>query len=1422
MYAGSQLSSLPNLFERRIQYTLGKGSHVVQSFSLNNCVILLLVALPSQLATTKLNAANWHVGLAKADITPEVPVRLSGYASRTQPFSGVADRLSARVMVFSPANGTESSKRLVVVSLDSIVSTSQFTVSLSKWLDESFGIQRSQLVVCSTHSHAAPHLDGGLENLFTESLSEEERHNISDYTANLQTTVRKLVKSAIDNEVPAQIQIGTSQATFAANRRMIREGKWSGFGVQEAGAVDHRVRFFKAIASDGDILGGAFQYACHCTTLGGGFEKVSGDWAGLAAAQLEKIHPESVFLPVIGCGADSNPNPRGSYELSQQYAAQIVDAVQKLVEENNLPSLSPDVDSTFGYVAIAPEQPESQDIEKRLESTRPNERRWAEHMLATKKEMGRLPESYPMPVHCWNFGDQLSWVFLGGEVVVDYQYLIEKELSSQETWVAAYTDDVFAYVASESMRSEGGYEVDSSMIYYLQPGRWQSGTQDLILRRVREIARGENIESEALSPEEGLAAVRVPDDYVVELVAAEPLVQDPINISFASDGRVWVCEMSDYPLGSTGGGRVRWLKDTDGDGKLDESHLFIDGLDYPTSVHAWRDGVIVISAPDVFWARDTDGDGKADDRQVLLSGIHPANPQHRASGFEIGLDGWLHFGAGDGTRQLKSHLNGQTYDVHRHDVAWNPDTGEIRTTAGETQFVRARDEFGNWFGNSNSRPMYQYVIEHRYEEAGAVSGGLRHDLLEPAVAPPVLPRSQVLSRFNDLFALNRFTSACSSIVARVPGVETSDGYQVGFICEPVHNMVARIEMRPEGSHFVAERHHDDLEYDFFASTDPWSRPVRVVNAPDGSIWVVDMVRKVIEHPEWIPTAWQERINLRAGEGKGRIYRVFRKGFEPQNTWEKQVEDPENALLSNNGAIRDIALQDTLAAGSVSHGKLRAQLPTSSSEVRGAIYSCLQASGQLKEADLQRCLKDGDPRVVRIGLRLLESQKNLGSKVLEQLSTIARQSKDHATDMQWLLTVNCLELDGELAGWSQIVSRCIRDQWCLKALALTSDSSRSFAAVRSMLNALDEDGSGELTSPTLYRQQSATLKSLWEKSDASERTKYASEKFANREQFDSLTQSDLMLLSLVGQAGDQMQLKFSRAGEFFAATKSSLLDPQEQESKRLKLLQLYTSRLVPIEDQLEIAEQILQEESSGKLKLAVLNALFQVESSRVPELVIATLSDLPISLRPTACSLLLTRKSNLEILVNALENGDITRADLDPATIQSLRSHWDRDLRTRCLTVFGALTPRRELVESYLKRMNKPHATEQGKQLYVENCAACHQSSEGKVAFAPPLENLKHWTVGQWVTAILDPNQTVEPKYHQSKILTVDDRVLTGLVLQQNQDTIKLGLSDGSSKEIELAEVEQIQKSQLSLMPEGMEQKVSPEQLAELIGYLRSK
>ncbi|XZE52943.1 neutral/alkaline non-lysosomal ceramidase N-terminal domain-containing protein [Planctomycetaceae bacterium SH139] len=1388
------------------------------------------------------DSLQW-AGFSKLDITPQEPVRLSGYAVRAGLHTAVADPLSVRVLALAPAADADQAT-LLLVSIDSIGVTSKLTTATANWVQQEYGISRAQLVLSSTHSHAAPHLAGGLTNLYSVPSTPEETAATARYTQQLEETIRQAIQLAMQARQPAELSIGAATVDFPTNRRLLRSGGWVGIGEHPEGQVDQQARVLCVRSPDGTLLGATMQVACHCTTMGGGFEQVSGDWAGLAASRLEQLHRSAIFLPVIGCGADANPSPRGSYELAQRHAANLVDAVQSVLANEQRTALKAFPQARFGYAGLVPEQPSQETINQRLASDNPNERNWAEQMIKIRQQMGRLPESYPMPIHTWRFGDALTWVFLGGEVVVDYQFRLERELTTDATWVAAYCDDVFAYVASEAMRAEGGYEVDSSMIYYLQPGRWESGTQALIVRRVREIWQQPQPEEIGLPAKQALRAIQVPADFRVELVASEPLVTDPVNLAFGFDGKVWVVEMNDYPLGVPGGGRVKWLRDNDGDGQLDEATVFLDQLSYPTSVFPWRDGVLIIAAPHILFAKDTTGDGVADYQEVLLSGIAEANPQHRASGFEWGLDGWLHLGCGHGTRELISARNGETYVVNGHDVAWQPDTGELRISGGETQFVRARDAFGNWFGNSNSLPMYQFVIPQRYREQQQISGSAEHHLLTPATAPPVLPASRTVDRFNDLFAAQRFTSACSATVARVPGILSGDGQLTeAFICEPVHNLVARFVLRPDGAVFSASRHADDTNVDFFASTDVWSRPVRVANAPDGTLWVLDMTRRVIEHPEWIPTAWQQSMDLRAGSQQGRIYRVSRRDFQPTTLgpFSDEAEHLLQMLASDNGVLRDLAGQRIVElnttrradqAGIASEEGAAAELAAAVRQLidtaehpaaRASALGVLAATGWLTSNDLVSGLTQSDGRVVAGALRLAEALPQRSPQLDAAMLAVADRQLGPQVDLQWVLTIIGMpELDSA-AALKQIAQRHAAEPWIGKSLTLVHGETQAWSVLSAILERLQTQSWEQVGN---FSELVTPAQSLWRRSPASARLTHLESQLAIWQPASHpLRPADVLLLTLLATSPSEdavSQRAESQQTELRQRMFEALQAITSPAAMRLALLQLVGSGLFAPEQRTTLIIHLL-EDADPELRLAAIAASRRLRDAEIDQRMLSGWERFTLGERQQAAAALLSHQAGVLRLLAALEQGVIRKQTLDLVTIRQLRDNFDRVVRSRAIAVLGQPTPRSQVVQQFLAEMNSPprKASDQGAQLFLQHCAVCHDATGGQ-PIGPVINNLAHWTNEQWVKAIMDPNETVEPKYHQASLLTHDGRVLVGMIESQDERTIQLATADGKHQTFPAAEIESVEPSLVSLMPEGFEEKLTPAQLAELIAYLRSR
>ncbi len=1388
------------------------------------------------------------VGFAKREITPPVPVRLSGYSDRSEAFDRVRDPLFVRVMVIG-----EGEKTCVAISIESLAVTGDQTAKIAKRLSDDFKVDRARIVVASTHSHAAPHPSGAIGNLYRQPLSEAEQRDLAVYTSQIHVAAIDCVGEAMAKRQPARLYVGESKADFAVNRRVLTDGLWSGFGVAPDGPTDRRVKVMLARDGDGQVLGAMFQYACHCTTLGPDFNELTGDWAGLAAGELETEMPQAIFVPIIGCGGDANPEPRGDYEYAVAHGQEISNAIRDVLSAKDLQSLNGPPSAKFGYAGLSAELPSRDELSEIVDndSEPPVRRNWASSMLATWDAKGRLPESYPAPIHTWTFGDALVCVFLGGEVVVDYQIRLESELRASlpvtEVWVAAYCDDCFAYVASERMRAEGGYEVDASMLYYLQPGRWQSGTEDLVVRRVHEIQRSDAVDSRPLSPQNSLNSIQVPDGFDVTLVAFEPLVQDPINLAFDADGSVWVVEMGDYPLGNASGGRVKHLRDADGDGVLDTASVFIDSLNYPTSVMPWRDGVIVIAAPEVILFRDTDGDDIADDRETLLAGIGESNPQHRASGFDYGLDGWLYLGAGEGTREIVSHRTGKAIDVNHGDVRWNPDTGELEKLSGQTQFVRSRDRFGRWFGNSNSLPLFHYRINEAAIAERNRQVQASRLVLQPGVAPPVYPSSRTVDRFNDLFAKDRFTSACSSIIVRGQGLGIAM-QDAALVCEPVHNLVARFQLESDHESVSGKRFAEDesAKRDFVTSTDTWFRPVRATEAPDGSIWIVDMLRRVIEHPEWIPDAWQQQMDVRAGEDAGRIYRVSVKRDVTRMPLLKTASEAVlvETLAGSNAVRRDLAMQQILWRGNQAiQESLRDRMHASpAAEIRLQLFGTLLAGGWHRDDDWAFMLDDPEPLAAAwvlnaAGRQMAKPNPTLGAeqivesirKRLDQRVSEPQTSELEAYCFQSLLTLVDLELaesdQGKfVAVTGQLLERYGDSQWAIEALSLAQPRQAEWV-LPMLLARIDAAVAADIADED-WNVFAECVRTLWKQCSPAAKKNAFVHRGGVTHPASELPSSQLML---VLAALDDSVADADLEERLVSIVQQSRLDMRSSQSPintRVRAARLLGSRLISKLDQIDDLKQLLSIDQPGLIRAAALSAAYRVNEAETADLLLAAWPHFLPDERRIAGATLLQRPSWTRKLVQAMLDEKLRVSDLDASTINALSNYEDYGVMKSFGTLITRPTrgERKTLIDRYVSEISLASERDiaAGERLYQENCRVCHESTGELAAIGPALANLKPWENVQWVTAILDPSANVEPKYLQYQAVTVSGQTFSGMVMNESSDSVQMGLADGRRIEIPRADIETMRASGVSLMPDAMETKLTPQQLADVIAWLQSR
>jgi len=420
----------------------------------------------------------WKAGAAKVKITPEKLMWMSGYGSRTSPAEGTLIDLWAKALVLEDPTG----RRAALVTLDLVGIHRDLSLVVRDALTEKYGLQRSQVAIACSHTHCGPVVGHNLMAMYL--LDDTQRSLVEEYSVGLERKLVELVGEAIDNLAPCQISWGNGQATFAVNRRNNKEPdvpKLRDEG-RLVGPVDHDVPVLAFRDNEGRLTAVVFGYACHATVMS--FMQWSGDYPGFAQLNLEEVHPGAVALFWAGCGGDQNPLPRREVTHAKEYGRQLADAVERTLAGVMTP-LAGELTTVYAEVDLPFDRlPSGEELQLHSTSANRFEAQRATLLLAQLNAGHPLSPTYPYPVQLWRLGPDLLFVTLGGEVVVDYALRLKTELGRERTWVAAYTNDVMAYIPSRRVLAEGGYEGGGAMVYYGLPTIWAPEVESLIVEQV--------------------------------------------------------------------------------------------------------------------------------------------------------------------------------------------------------------------------------------------------------------------------------------------------------------------------------------------------------------------------------------------------------------------------------------------------------------------------------------------------------------------------------------------------------------------------------------------------------------------------------------------------------------------------------------------------------------------------------------------------------------------------------------------------------------------------------------------------------------------------------------------------------------------------------------------------------------------------
>lgn len=939
----------------------------------------------------------------------------------------------------------------------------------------------------------------------------------------------------------------------------------------------------------------------------------------------------------------------------------------------------------------------------------------------------------------------------------------------------------------------------------------------------------------------------------IDLIAAEPLVIDPVALAFDENRQMYVVEDRGYPDPVEGGstttlGRVALLKDTNGDGVYDKRTEFATGLTYPNGLMPWKGGVFVTCSPNIYYLKDTDNDGIADIRKVVLTGFFATQTaQIRMSHPTMGLDGWVYVTAGlnGGNVTSPEHPDRPAVSFKQTDGRFNPETFEFQVTGGKSQFGLTFDAYGRRFGCSNRHPIMHSVMEPWYlrRNANLLFNETVQNVSKVEAEASVYPVSRSVTSADFIPKLigrshaGTFTAASGLMVFNGSGLTSAHKGNI-FICESAQNLIQRQIVSPEGVSFKSKTPYEGRE--FLSSTDEWFRPVSLQHGPEGGLYLADMHRKVIDHPAYIPEEARPGLDWESGKTDGRIYRIVRKDF---------VQKKYDAVAGLSSKSKTEALTRFLASGeewerNTAHRLLlerkdktavpllkKIAVESVYPESRARAVWLLSSMESLDLLTLKKVLADKESGVREQAVLLAGS---MFIKHPELVESVIAASNDAAIRVRYnsSLVLGSMEGSQVVQALAKSAARDGADKW-FRAAVLSGIEKRMpefLAAFREQKNA----------EPVAFASVMKDLGRLFGNGASAEACRVLL-----KEVLVSNADPEWRIATMLGLAegisGRSKEFGTSPQGLLYAilgnnasgsditalnnfVDKALDLAGKQTESTRLRISATALLGYTDFERSHSALQKMMIPSTPPELLLEAISAFTRLDDPRGAAILLEkkAWSAYTPRVKSAAVAAVISKPSFINELFLAIEKSSIGGAELSSADRMRLISDKNVQISDRAKLLFKELEggDRMTVYQEYKKALTAQVDAKLGKAVFQKACSACHtyQNVGGKVG--PDLTGVKNQPADALLLHILVPNYEVLPAYQSISISTNDGRSFSGWLVSENENSLTLRTTFGTDESILRRNISSLSNSGLSLMPDGLEQSISKDEMAKLIAYLK--